>query len=110
MKANLDTITERVAEYGKQVDFGKTASDYGRYRAGYPDGLYRRLERLGVGVAGQRHRDFFDHGVAAGDADPSAEGGEADRSGLADSSGAAGDQDDLAGHGECVRHGPPLRW
>ncbi len=38
-----------VAAYGKQVDFGKTASDYGRYRAGYPDELYRRLESFGVG-------------------------------------------------------------
>src|SRR5260370_15541964 len=26
----------RIAEYGKQIDFGKTADDYGRYRAGFP--------------------------------------------------------------------------
>jgi SAM-dependent methyltransferase len=58
MKANLDRNAERIAEYGKQVDFGKTTSDYGRYRAGYPDELYHRLERLGVGIAGQRVLDL----------------------------------------------------
>jgi SAM-dependent methyltransferase len=40
-----------------QVDFGKTASDYGRYRAGYPDELYRRLGVFGAGAAGQRVLD-----------------------------------------------------
>jgi ubiquinone/menaquinone biosynthesis C-methylase UbiE len=25
------------------IDFGKTADDYGRYRAGFPDELYDRL-------------------------------------------------------------------
>ena len=49
---------EDVAAYGKQVDFGKTAPDYGRYRAGYPDELYRRLESFGVGVPGQRILDL----------------------------------------------------
>jgi hypothetical protein len=44
----------RIAEYGKQIDFGKTADDYGRYRAGFPAELYRRLEKLGVGLKGQR--------------------------------------------------------
>jgi SAM-dependent methyltransferase len=47
-----------VAAYGKQVDFGKTASDYGRYRAGYPDELYRRLQAFGVGLPGQRILDL----------------------------------------------------
>src|SRR5271170_2681057 len=49
---------EDVAAYGKQVDFGKTAQDYGRYRAGYPDELYRRLETFGVGLPGQRVLDL----------------------------------------------------
>lgn len=30
------------------VDFGKTASDYGRYRAGFPDKLFERLSTRGV--------------------------------------------------------------
>jgi SAM-dependent methyltransferase len=50
--------TQRVREYGKQVDFGKTASDYGRWRAGYPDELYRRLAAFGIGVAGQQILDL----------------------------------------------------
>ena len=48
----------KVAAYGKQVDFGKTASDYGRYRAGYPDELYRRLVSFGVGLLDQRILDL----------------------------------------------------
>ena len=49
---------KRIVEYGKEVDFGKAASDYGRYRAGYPDELYRRLETFGIGIAGQRLLDL----------------------------------------------------
>jgi 2-polyprenyl-3-methyl-5-hydroxy-6-metoxy-1,4-benzoquinol methylase len=48
----------RIAEYGKQIDFGKTADDYGRYRAGFPAELYQRLEKLGVGLKGQRLLDL----------------------------------------------------
>ena len=75
---------------------------------------------LGAHVAGERvdrrvSRSRTDVGrglcgaceVATCDADPGAEGGKADRGGLADSPGAAGDKDDLAGHGKCLRHGPP---
>ena len=57
---------------------------------------------VGRGLLGAR-------GVAARDADPGADGGKADRGGLADSPGAAGDQDDLVGHGERVSRGPRLR-
>jgi SAM-dependent methyltransferase len=32
------------------VDFGKTAADYGRYRAGFPNELFERLAALGIGV------------------------------------------------------------
>lgn len=39
------------------VDFGRTASDYGRYRAGYPARLYDRLAEFGVGLRGQRILD-----------------------------------------------------
>jgi 2-polyprenyl-3-methyl-5-hydroxy-6-metoxy-1,4-benzoquinol methylase len=48
----------RIAEYGKQVDFGKTADDYGRYRAGFPGELYRRLKTLGLGLPRQRVLDL----------------------------------------------------
>jgi len=51
-------LLEKVAAFGKQVDFGKTAQDYGRYRAGYPDELYRRLEAFGVGLPGQQILDL----------------------------------------------------
>lgn len=32
----------------KQIDFGKTASDYGRFRAGFPDQFFERLAAMGV--------------------------------------------------------------
>ncbi len=48
----------RIFEYGKQVDFGRTAADYGRWRAGYPEELYTRLASFGVGVVGQRILDL----------------------------------------------------
>jgi SAM-dependent methyltransferase len=56
--AHPENRLRTVAAYGKQVDFGKTATDYGRYRAGYPDELYRRLESFGVGLPGQRILDL----------------------------------------------------
>jgi SAM-dependent methyltransferase len=40
------------------IDFGKTAQDYGRYRAGFPDELFTRLRAFGVGIAGQRVLDL----------------------------------------------------
>jgi len=40
------------------IDFGKTVQDYGRYRAGFPDELFTRLAKFGVGVAGQRVLDL----------------------------------------------------
>ncbi len=33
------------AAFGKGVDFGKTASDYAKYRAGFPDAFFARLTR-----------------------------------------------------------------
>jgi SAM-dependent methyltransferase len=49
---------KRIVEYGKEIDFGKAASDYGRHRAGYPDELYRRLTRFGIGLKGQQVLDL----------------------------------------------------
>lgn len=40
------------------IDFGKTATDYGRYRAGFPDELFIRLANFGVGLPGQRILDL----------------------------------------------------
>ena len=40
------------------IDFGKTAADYGRHRAGFPDALFDRLATFGVGVGGQRVLDL----------------------------------------------------
>jgi len=51
-------LSDRIAQYGKQIDFGKTAADYGRYRAGFPGELYYRLETFGAGAAGQRVLDL----------------------------------------------------
>lgn len=40
------------------IDFGKTAQDYGRYRAGFPDELFTRLAKFDVGLPGQRVLDL----------------------------------------------------
>ncbi|MET0896245.1 MAG: class I SAM-dependent methyltransferase [Acidimicrobiia bacterium] len=36
------------------VDFGKTATDYGHHRQGFPSSMFDRLEPFGIGLAGQR--------------------------------------------------------
>jgi len=41
-----------------EIDFGKTAQDYGRYRAGFPPALFDRLAAFDVGLAGQRVLDL----------------------------------------------------
>ncbi|HEY1331406.1 MAG TPA: class I SAM-dependent methyltransferase [Actinomycetota bacterium] len=40
------------------VDFGRTAEDYARYRAGFPAALFERLLALGIGSPGQRVLDL----------------------------------------------------
>ena len=42
----------------ERVDFGKTAEDYGRYRAGFPEALFERLAGYGLGLPGQRVLDL----------------------------------------------------
>jgi SAM-dependent methyltransferase len=42
----------------KNVDFGRTASDYARHRAGFPDELFTRLAAFAVGRPGQRVLDL----------------------------------------------------
>lgn len=39
------------------VDFGRTAKDYGRHRAGFPEPFFERLARFGIGRPGQRVLD-----------------------------------------------------
>ena len=45
---------ERSEEFNRRVDFDRTASDYSRHRAGFPSELFDRLQKYGVGLAGQR--------------------------------------------------------
>ena len=40
------------------ADFGKTATDYARHRAGYPDWLFERLMRRGLVRPGMRALDL----------------------------------------------------
>jgi len=40
------------------VDFGRTASDYGQHRAGFPNVLWDRLRPFGIGAPGQRVLDI----------------------------------------------------
>ena len=39
---------------GVDPDFGNTADDYARHRAGFPEVLFARLRDLGIGLPGQR--------------------------------------------------------
>lgn len=39
-------------------NFGKAAEDYARYRAGFPDSIFDRLQPFGVGTPGQRVVDL----------------------------------------------------
>ena len=40
------------------ADFGKTAVDYGKHRAGFPSELFDRLAAMGIGRAGARTLDL----------------------------------------------------
>ena len=41
-----------------EVRFGRTAGDYARHRAGFPDDLYGRLARYGLGEPGLKTLDL----------------------------------------------------
>jgi SAM-dependent methyltransferase len=47
----------------RKPDFGKTAADYARFRAGFPSELFDRLREKRIGLAGQR---VLDLGAGAG--------------------------------------------
>ena len=57
-RTTVDSALNPIREYGKSVSFGRAADDYGRFRAGYPDELYRRLAAIGIGRPGQRILDL----------------------------------------------------
>ena len=48
----------RTDDFNRRVDFGRTAEDYGRHRAGFPAELFDRLRNLGIGLPGQRLLDL----------------------------------------------------
>lgn len=43
---------------GRQIDWGRTSADYGRYRPGPPESYFRRLADLGIGLKEQRILDL----------------------------------------------------
>jgi SAM-dependent methyltransferase len=49
---------DRTEEFNRRVDFGRTANDYGRHRAGFPAELFERLREFHVGLPGQRILDL----------------------------------------------------
>ena len=42
----------------REIDWGRTSSDYALYRPGYPPEFFERLRELGIGVPGQRILDL----------------------------------------------------
>lgn len=50
-------------DHGRSFDFGRTSSDYAKYRDVYPQELYRRLQALEIGCRGQC---VLDLGTGAG--------------------------------------------
>jgi ubiquinone/menaquinone biosynthesis C-methylase UbiE len=50
--------TAEVRHKDLRADFGKTASDYGRHRAGFPDEFFDRLATIGILHAGMRALDL----------------------------------------------------
>ncbi len=45
-----------------QIDFGKTAQDYGRYRAGFPSALFNGLSMYRAGASSLRRKEKLLHG------------------------------------------------
>lgn len=41
-----------------KIDFGATASDYAKYRAGFPSSLFNKLSEYGIGLPGQNVVDI----------------------------------------------------
>ncbi len=56
--ADPDRIVKNARELGKIVDFGKTATDYGRHRAGFSPEFFDRLAVAGIVARGRRALDL----------------------------------------------------
>ncbi|MGH7863452.1 MAG: class I SAM-dependent methyltransferase, partial [Candidatus Binataceae bacterium] len=54
---------DAVRALGERIDFGRTAGDYGRFRAGFPERFFDRLTSLGIIRAGA---DALDLGTGTG--------------------------------------------
>ena len=50
------------------IDFGRTAADYSRHRAGFPEAFFTRIEAKGIICAGTRVLDLAGNVVAATEA------------------------------------------
>jgi SAM-dependent methyltransferase len=57
-KSRSLSALENVRRLGRRIEFGKTASDFARFRAGFPDELFARLTALGVVVPGRTALDL----------------------------------------------------
>lgn len=55
MRLENGHVTQRTSP---EVDFGRAAADYARWRQGFPPEFYARLEELGVGLPGQELLDL----------------------------------------------------
>ena len=51
-------IINKDFDHGKAFDFGRTSSDYAKYRDIYPDEFYKKIVELGLCVKGQRVLDL----------------------------------------------------
>lgn len=51
------TLRACVRKESMEIDFGLTAADYTRHRAGFPEALFERLSGFGLGAPGQRVLD-----------------------------------------------------
>jgi SAM-dependent methyltransferase len=49
---------EQVRNLGKRIDFGRTAPDYGRFRAGFPDAFFERIAAMGIARPAMRALDL----------------------------------------------------
>jgi SAM-dependent methyltransferase len=49
---------EQVRRLGERIDFGKTAADYGRFRAGFPDEFFERIAAMGIARRGMHALDL----------------------------------------------------
>lgn len=43
---------------GQEFDWGRTSKDYGKYREGYPDSYFKKLECFGIGLPSQNILDI----------------------------------------------------